>query len=237
MEIWRWHERLLTKLKFEDWNFVLFIYRKDHVIRELQSQKKWTEQWGYLLDEYQKVKKIFYIQSKGYLEGWSVILPKTNASTKSTSPVIFFLYAYQDGWCIARIRARTTYFFLASRKPAKHRQWSWRRTWSQSGARTGAKFGSESGEQFVKIGRIWRQPPGRKWKFDRLYGKKCNNKSGSKTTGECHREKRYFEIVKMASRRNAINKEFKLRKMWKTNPQTGRWSAFINVTHFQQSFF
>ncbi|XP_028398498.1 uncharacterized protein LOC114522079 [Dendronephthya gigantea] len=30
---------------------------KDHVIRELQSQKKWTEQWGYLFEEYQKLQE------------------------------------------------------------------------------------------------------------------------------------------------------------------------------------
>ena len=34
--------------------FVL-LHRKDHVIRELQSQKKWTEQWGYLMAEYQQL--------------------------------------------------------------------------------------------------------------------------------------------------------------------------------------
>lgn len=29
--------------------------RKDHVVREHQSNKKWQEKWGYLLDEYEKV--------------------------------------------------------------------------------------------------------------------------------------------------------------------------------------
>ena len=44
--------------------FDLFLFsisrvRKDHVIREIQSQKKWTEQWGYLLEEYEKVNIYF----------------------------------------------------------------------------------------------------------------------------------------------------------------------------------
>jgi hypothetical protein len=47
-------------MRFDVCNFsCVLLSRKDHVIRELQSQKKWTEQWGYLFDEYQKVKNIF----------------------------------------------------------------------------------------------------------------------------------------------------------------------------------